>query len=111
MIEVQQIKDKEQLLATAGFKMKLADTPAKMANLKTMPQHKLVSHQKNGVVYYIYADATTCQCFYLGQDQSYRSFLQLQEQQNIANEDRMTAEMKNEEFVNWDSMENWYQTP
>jgi len=107
MIDVQQIKDKEQLLATAGFKMKLADTPAKMDNLKTMPQHKLVSHQKNGVVYYTYADATTCQCFYLGQDQSYRSFLQLQEQQNIADEDRIKAEVKNNEFKNWDSMENF----
>ncbi|MDD5410974.1 MAG: hypothetical protein PHF31_06105 [Methylobacter sp.] len=107
MIEVQEIKDKEQLLATAGFKMKLADTPAKMVNLKAMPQHKLVSYQKDGTVYYIYADATTCQCFYLGQDQSYQSFLQLQEQQNIANEDRLKAEMKNEQYENWDTMENW----
>jgi hypothetical protein len=79
MIDVQQTEDIEQLLVAAGFKEKLADTPAKMVNLKKMPQHKLITRQKDGAVYYIYADATTCQCFYLGQDQSYRSFLQLQE--------------------------------
>lgn len=104
MMEAEQAKDTEQLLTEAGFKMKLADTPAKMAHLKTLTQHKLVSHQKDGVVYYIYADATTCQCFYWGKNQSYRSFLQLQEQQNIANEDRMTAEMNEQEFIDWNTM-------
>lgn len=104
MMKAQQTKDTEQLLAEAGFKMKLADTPAKMAHLKTLTQHKLVAHQKDGTVYYVYADATTCQCFYWGQDQSYRTFLQLQEQQNIANEERMTAEMNEQEYIDWDTM-------
>ena len=104
MMEAQQAKDTEQLLAAAGFKMKLADTPAKMAHLKTLTQHKIVPHQKDGAVYYIYADATNCQCFYWGQDQSYQNFMQLQEQQNIANEDRMTAEMNQEEYMDWDTM-------
>jgi hypothetical protein len=104
MLETQQVKDTEQLLAEAGFKMKLADTPAKMAHLKTLSQHKIVPHQKDGAVYYIYADAANCQCFYWGQDQSYRNFLLLQEQQNIANEDRMTAEMNEQEYLDWDTM-------
>ena len=104
MMEAQQTKDTEQLLAAAGFKMKLADTPAKMSHLKTLTQHKIVAHQKDGAVYYIYADATTCQCFYWGQDQSYRSFMLLQEQQKIANEEQMTAEMNEEEYMDWDMM-------
>ena len=104
MMEAQQAKDTEQLLTEAGFKMKLADTPAKMAHLKTLSQHKIVAHQKDGTVYYIYADATDCQCFYWGQDQSYRNFLQLQEQRNIANEERMTAEMNQGEYIDWDTM-------
>jgi hypothetical protein len=104
MIEAQQAKDTEQLLAAAGFKMNLTDTPAKMAHLKTLTQHKIVPHQKDGAVYYIYADATTCQCIYWGRDQSYQNFMQLQEQQNIANEERMTAEMNEEEYLDWDTM-------
>jgi hypothetical protein len=104
MLETQQVKDTEQLLTKAGFKMKLANTPAKMAHLKTLSQHKIVLQQKNGAVYYIYADAANCQCFYWGQDQSYRNFLLLQEQQNIANEDRMTAEMNEQEYLDSNTM-------
>jgi hypothetical protein len=104
MMEAQQTQDTEQLLAAAGFKMKLADTPAKMAHLKTLTQHKIVAHQKDGAVYYIYADAATCQCFYWGQDNAYQNFMQLQQQQNIADEDRLTAEMNQEEYLNWDIM-------
>ena len=104
MLETQQIKDTEQLLVEAGFKMKLANTPAKLAHLKTLSQHKIVPHQKDGAVYYIYADATNCQCFYWGQESSYRNFLLLQEQRNIANEERMTAEMNEQEYLDWETM-------
>jgi len=104
MLQAQQAEDTEQLLAEAGFKMKLADTPAKMAHLKTLSQNKIVPHEKDGVVYYIYADAATCQCFFWGRDQSYQNFLQLQDQQNIANDERMTAEMNEQEYLDWDMM-------
>jgi phosphatidylglycerophosphatase A len=104
MLQAQQTEDTEQFLAEAGFKMKLADTPAKMAHLKTLSQYKLVPHQKDGVAYYIYADAATCQCFFWGRDQSYQNFLQLQDQQNIANDERMTAEMNEQEYLDWDMM-------
>ena len=104
MMEAQQTKDTEQLLTAAGFKMKLADTPAKMAHLKTLSQHKIVPHQKDGVIYYIYADAANCQCFFWGQDQSYQNFMLLQQQQNIADEERMTAEMNQDEYMDWDTM-------
>ena len=104
MMSAQKAKDTEQLLAAAGFNMTLANTPAKMAHLKTLTQNKIVPHQKDGAVYYIYADATNCQCFYWGQAQAYQKFQQLQVQQNLADEDRMTAEMNEEEFMDWDTM-------
>ena len=104
MLKTQQIKDTEQLLLAAGFKMKLADTPAKMAHLQTLSQNKIMAHQKDGSVYYIYADAANCQCFYWGKEQAYQSFLQLQAQQNIANEERMEAEMNEQEYLDWNTM-------
>jgi len=104
MMSAQETKDKEQLLSAAGFKMTLANTPAKMAHLKTLTQNKIVPHQKDGAVYYIYADATNCQCFYWGKAEAYQKFQQLQVQQNLAAEDRMSAEMNEEEFMNWDTM-------
>jgi len=104
MMSAQKTKDTEQLLAAAGFKMTLADTPAKMAHLKTLTQNKIVPHQKDGAAYYIYADATNCQCFYWGQDQAYQKFQQLQVQQNLAAEERMSAEMDQQEELDWDTM-------
>jgi len=103
-MSAQKAKDTEQLLVAAGFKMTLADTPVKMAHLKTLTQNKIVPHQKDGAAYYIYADATNCQCFYWGQAQAYQKFQQLQAQQNIAAEDRMSAEMNEQEEMDWNTM-------
>lgn len=104
MMKAQQTKDTEQLLAAAGFKMKPADTPAKMAHLKTLTQHKIVAHQKDGTIYYIYADASDCQCFYWGQEQSYQNLLHIQEQRKIDHENRVAAEMKEQEYLDWNTM-------
>jgi hypothetical protein len=81
---------KEQLFAAAGFKMQLANTPEKLAHLKTLTQQKIAVHQKNGINCYVYADATTCQCVYIGQDANYQNFQQLQIQKNIAQEQQMS---------------------
>ena len=39
----------EELLTKAGFQMRLADTTEKLAHLKTLPQRKIVRHQRNGI--------------------------------------------------------------
>jgi predicted MarR family transcription regulator len=100
-IKAQNAEDKEQLLAAAGFKMQLADTPEKLAHLKTLTQQKIVTHEKDGKNYYVYADATTCQCLYIGQDSNYQNFQQLQLQKNIAQEQQMSAEMNENASMNW----------
>ena len=100
-ITAQNAEDKEQLLAAAGFKMQLADTPEKLAHLKTLTQQKIVTHEKDGKNYYVYADATTCQCLYIGQDSNYQNFQQLQIQKNIAQEQQMSAEMNDDGAMNW----------
>ena len=63
-MKAEEATSKEQLLAAAGFKMQSADTPEKLAHLKTLTQQKIVVHEKDGINYYVYADATTCQCVY-----------------------------------------------
>ncbi|MEZ5600422.1 MAG: hypothetical protein R3F36_05210 [Candidatus Competibacteraceae bacterium] len=59
----------EQTLSAAGFQMKLADTPAKLAQLQSLPQRKLVPQQQNGAIRYIYVDAQYCQCVCGDRDQ------------------------------------------
>jgi hypothetical protein len=101
-MKAEEATGKEQLLAAAGFKMQLANTPEKLAHLKSLTQQKIVVHEKNGINYYVYADATTCQCIYIGQDANYQNYQQLQTQKNIAQEQQMTAEMNENAAMNWD---------
>jgi hypothetical protein len=63
----------EQLLAAAGFQKKVADSPAKLAHLETLtPARKLVVHQRDGQLYYVYADPETCKCLYVGTAAQYQ---------------------------------------
>ena len=63
----------EQLLASAGFQKKVADTPAKLAHLETLtPARKLVAHERDGHLYYMYADPELCKCLYVGTAAQYQ---------------------------------------
>ena len=57
----------EELLAAAGFDQRLADTPEKLAHLQTLtPARKLVAQERDGHLYYVYADPDLCKCLYVG---------------------------------------------
>ena len=57
----------ERLLAAAGFDQKLADTPERLAHLQTLtPARKLVLQERDGHLYYVYADPDLCKCLYVG---------------------------------------------
>lgn len=100
-IETQNIDAQEQMLAAAGFTMKLADTPAKIAHLQQQVQHKIIAHTKNEETYFVYADATDCGCLYVGDNSAYTKFQALQVQQNIASEQQMAAEMNQDAAMDW----------
>jgi hypothetical protein len=62
----------EQLLAAAGFEMKLADTPEKLANLNTLtPRRTLIPQERDNRLYYAYADPDLCKCLYVGTSTQY----------------------------------------
>lgn len=75
--------NKERMLAASGFQMKLANTPEKMAHLNTLPQRKLVPHQKGSEVFYVYADASYCKCIYAGPEKAYQRYQQMAVNQSI----------------------------
>ena len=78
------IQEKERLLSAAGFSMKYADTPEKIDHLKLQEQNKIIPYVKEGKAYFVYADSTTCQCMYIGDDNAFQKYNSLQEQHNIA---------------------------
>jgi len=106
-VQKNEAADKEQLLAAAGFKVKLADTPQKLAHLQTLTQRKLITHQRQGKVYYVYADALNCKCLYVGDAAAYQRYQQLQIERQIAAQQRMAAEMNYDAAMNWDLYGPW----
>ena len=74
----------EEVLYKAGFQMKRADTPEKLAHLKTLPQGKIFSHQQKGSPRYFYADADGCKCLYLGDRDAFQSFQHISLEKEVA---------------------------
>jgi hypothetical protein len=64
----------DNMFTQAGFVVKFADTPAKLALLKTLPADKLVTRTREGKTYFVYADPTGCICAYVGTAQAYRTY-------------------------------------
>ena len=61
-------------LEIAGFVMREANTPQRMARLKTIPSHRFVSRTRDGQRYYLYADPTDCRCVFVGGQKAFDTF-------------------------------------
>jgi hypothetical protein len=100
-------QDTENMLSAAQFSMKPATTPAQLANLKTLPQNRIITQVKNGKVVYVYADAAGCQCLYVGNEASYQNFQQIKIAKNIASDQLMAAEMNQQASLDWGAWGPW----
>jgi hypothetical protein len=100
-IQRSEAKDTEQLLAAAGFQAKPADTPEKLADLRTMPLRELVSRSKDGNFVYTYADPDYCQCLYVGGPKEYSAYQRLAVEKKI-------AEAQREAAMDWEMWGPWW---
>ena len=101
-----QVQDKEDMLAAAGFTLVPANTPQRQAALKTLPPHKFVHQVRNNVVVFTYADPTICDCLYVGNQAAYDRYRQNVFVKNIADEQQMTAQMNQMDWGPWGP--GWY---
>jgi hypothetical protein len=106
-IDRHEAEQTEQLLAAAGFEMRPADTPTKLADLGRLQQHKLVRHERDGEATYVYADAADCKCLYSGDERNYDQFEKLRVQEDVAQQEMMAAEMNQESAMNWELWGPW----
>ncbi|CAB1059113.1 hypothetical protein D1BOALGB6SA_3871 [Olavius sp. associated proteobacterium Delta 1] len=83
--------DMEKLLRASGFKMGVADTAEKLAELKKLPQREIVPHEDGDKIVYIYADAENCKCAYAGDEEAYEKYQKLTHAKQLADEDRRDA--------------------
>jgi len=80
-LQKNEVMDVEGLLTKAGFQKHVADTPQKIAHLKTLAQQRFSRHKRHGKLYFIYADAANCQCFYVGDEIEFSHYHDLERQQ------------------------------
>lgn len=99
--------DTEQVLAAAGFYMKLADTPEKLARLQTLTPRKLVPHERDGKVYFVYADPDVCKCLFAGTRENYQEFQRLGLQKRLADEQLMAAQTNLYAPMEWGAWGRW----
>ena len=100
-IRAHQTVETEQVLAAAGFQVKPADTPEKLAHLQLLTPRKVVRYTRDGQPQYVYADPETCKCMYVGDEQRYQKYQELSLQKQIADEQMSAAQ------TNWDASMNW----
>jgi hypothetical protein len=96
----QQVAQKEDLLAAAGFQVRVADTPQRLVAMQRLPPNKFVMRVRNGNPIYQYADPLVCRCVYFGSQQNWGAYRQEVLAQQLANEAQMTAIM-NQEAWDW----------
>jgi hypothetical protein len=100
-LQTSQAESTEQLLSASGFRLKLANTPAKQTHLKTMMPRKLVPYDRQGKTYYFFADPANNR-LYVGDEQAYQNFQTLAVAKQIAQEQANAAAMNAEASMDWD---------
>ena len=101
-------RDTGDLLVSAGFTTKPADTPERAQQLHAMPPLKLVSESEDGNVVYRYADPYSCDCLYVGDQQAYAEYKRLALQRQIADERLEAAEAEDSAAIDWSLWGPWW---
>ena len=96
----QRAVDREDLLAAAGFTVRPANTPARVASLRSLPPNKVVQRTNGPNVSYVYADPLVCGCLYVGDQAAYGRYRQEVFQRQLADRQAMTAEIQRDD---WDA--------
>jgi len=97
----------EANLAAAGFIVRPANTPERQVMLNRLPPHVFVQRVSGDVVHYVYADPLVCGCLYVGTQQAYDQYKLHQQQQNLADEQQMTAQAYSDAAWNWGAWGPW----
>lgn len=100
-----------RMLSKAGFQKQTADTPEKLAHIKSMKQNQVISHRKKGKNYFAYADADS-KSLYMGTEANYRKYENLSIPENNAeklhDEAVTSAYQMNQDAANdWGAWGGW----
>jgi len=86
--------DREKYLISAGFKKILADTEEKLGHLKKMPRREIFNLEKDGTLYYVWADEKSCNCIYYGDENAYETYQQILLTLKLRSDDAASAALE-----------------
>ncbi|MGB6351668.1 MAG: hypothetical protein WBG10_16755 [Pseudolabrys sp.] len=73
-IFAQQQQATDMKLVDAGFKTRVAINPAEVARLRNYPSRTMFVRTKGGVRRYYYVDPDNCQCFFVGNEDAFKTY-------------------------------------
>ena len=91
---------KETLLAAAGFKTLIPTTPAQIAQLKGMPQRRIIPVTKKGKTIFLYADYAH-NSMLVGNQKQYQQFQQYNLQYKIQQDKEAAAALNADADFEW----------
>ncbi len=98
----------ERTLSAAGFQMKFADDPGRLAETKAIqPQRSLVPQNMDGEPRFVYADAEFCKCVYVGTEKAYQRYQRLALAQKLSQNRLAAAEAEQSASMNWGMWGGW----
>ena len=99
-------QSKESMLVAAGFKTITPKTAAQQQKLQKLPPGKIAMIKKAGKTYYVFPDVAHNQA-YVGGPKQYQEYQQLRTENKLAQENLETAEMYQDEEMNWGAWSGW----
>ncbi len=87
------VTEHEDNLSAAGFIIRPANTPERQQMLARLPPHKFIQRVNGDTIHYIYSDPLVCGCLYVGTQQAFNQYKLNQQQQRLADEQQMSAQM------------------
>src|SRR5271155_4504944 len=105
------VTQREDNLAAAGFVIRPANTPERQVMLHRLPPHQFVQRVNGDTVHYVYADPLVCGCLYVGTQQAFAQYKLHEQQQNLANEQLMTAQAYSDPAWSWNAWGPWGPAP
>ena len=99
-------QNKESMLVASGFKVITPKTAAQQQKLQKLPPGKIAMINKAGKTYYVFPDVAHNQA-YVGGPKQYQEYQQLRTEKKLAQENLETAEMYQDEEMNWGAWGGW----
>lgn len=104
----EEVSQKEDNLAAAGFVEQPANTPQRQAMVNQLPPHRFLRRVHGDTVSYVYADPLVCDCLYVGSQQAYDRYRLYLQQKQLADEQQWSAEQYSDGGWDWGAWGPWY---